>query len=345
MSSALNLHVWGNLTLGALYGLLFIFVVRDTLIPYGIKKPASVGVMTLFSLLTAGLLTRAFFSSPEAGPAEMIWLAAAGTPVLICFFLAARNGFKFNFTEDKTSRERFEKLKEEFISVASHELRTPLSVISGFAEILAREKLGPLNDEQRLRVQKILAQGQRLNRIVDELLDLTRIKQGKLAVRKEVFDLVPVLKACVDDHQIVCDQQTLELIDAVPEALPRVTGDVERITQVTVNLLSNAIKYTDPGGKVRVEARYDSPAQEVVVSVCDTGLGFAPQQMPHLFREFYRVHHPGKKHSGTGLGLAIVKHLVEAQGGRVGVTSPGQGKGSCFFFTLPSQESAEAYRI
>jgi len=179
-------------------------------------------------------------------------------------------------------------LKDEFLSVASHELRTPLSVINGFGEILVREKLGPLNDEQKRRVRKILMQGQRLNRIIDELLDLSRIRSGKIECRRDVFDLVPVLKACIDDHQIVCEQQKIELKDQIPDVVPDVLGDLERVTQVIVNLLNNAIKYTEPGGEISISVDCDRSQKEVIVNVQDTGIGISEEDLEHLFREFWR---------------------------------------------------------
>lgn len=343
MNVETSLHVWGNFSAGLLYASIFFFVVKDMLIPAGIRTPFSISIAAIFVLITASFWISGFLEPAWASSsAEFLWLFFASLPGLFFFFLAWRNNFFFSFLEIKTSRDRFDKLKEEFLSVASHELRTPLSVINGFAEILVREKLGPLNDEQKRRVRKILMQGQRLNRIIDELLDLSRIKRGKIECRKDVFDLVPVLKACLDDHQIVCEQQTLELIDEIPDVLPDVKGDLERVTQVTVNLLNNAIKYTDPGGRVSVSASFDERSQEVMVSVTDTGIGLEPRDQENVFREFFRVPHPGKKYSGSGLGLAIVKQLVEAQGGRVGVVSEGLGRGSRFYFTIPASGSAPA---
>lgn len=334
-------HFWGNLFAGALYGLIFLFVVKDMLLPAGFRTPFSISIMLIFSLIILGFLVSAFFETAWPNrKAEAVWLTLCSLPGFFYLFLGWRNHFFFSFLEIKTSRDRFDKLKEEFLSVASHELRTPLSVINGFAEILVREKLGPLNDEQKRRVRKILMQGQRLNRIIDELLDLSRIRRGKIECRKDVFDLVPVLKACLDDHQIVCEQQTLVLVDEIPDVLPDVMGDLERVTQVVVNLLNNSIKYTDPGGKVILSAQHDKENQEVVIHVTDSGIGIDPKDKENVFREFFRVQHPGKKYSGSGLGLAIVKQLVEAQGGRVGVESEGLGKGSRFYFTVPTAKMA-----
>ncbi len=322
---------------GFLYLLAFLFLFRLMF--------RNVILQNLFIGSIAGmflLLCSAFFIQAVVSPCwknafvELCWLGASSVPALL--FLCYRGqSSMIAQAEAMTSSKKFNQMKEEFLSVASHELRTPLSVINGFAEILVREKLGSLNDEQKRRVRKILMQGQRLNRIVDELLDLSRIRSGKVDVRKDVFDLIPVLKACLDDHQVVCEQQKIKLIDGVPDVLGDVTGDVERVTQIVVNLLNNAIKYTEPGGTVTLRAFEDVPRREIVIEVVDTGLGVDPADQPRLFEEFYRANDPNaRKLSGSGLGLAIVRQLVEAQGGKVGLSSEGKGKGSRFFFTLPT---------
>lgn len=239
-------------------------------------------------------------------------------------------------SELEAKMERFHQLKNEFLTVASHELRTPLSVINGFAEILVREKLGTLNDEQKRRVRKILMQGQRLNRIIDELLDLNRIRSGKVEMRKMVFDLVPVLKACYDDHVVICEQQNIRFEDKIPDVLPDVNADLDRTTQVIVNLLNNAIKYTPSGGKVTLEAIHEKNDPFLKVVVTDTGIGIDLTEQTFVFNEFYRSSQSvSRKYAGSGLGLAIVKQLVESQGGTVSLSSEGLGKGCVFTFTLP----------
>lgn len=240
------------------------------------------------------------------------------------------------------SARQFDQLKEQFLSMASHELRTPLSIINGFTEVLMRERVGPLNDEQKRRLRKVLLQGERLNRIVDELLDLSRIRSGKIEVRKEIFDIVPPLKACLEDHQVVCEQKHIELEDQIPGILPDVVGDLERVTQVVVNLLNNAVKYTEPGGKISARAFYEKDKEKVRVEIKDTGIGIDPADQLHIFEEFFRADHRSeRKYSGSGLGLAIVKQLVQAQGGQAGLFSEGAGKGSTFFFTLPISKNSK----
>lgn len=269
---------------------------------------------------------------------ELLLFLFAFTPVMLIFLL--RKYIFENENPAKVAVERFDKLKDEFLTVASHELRTPLSVINGFAEILVREKLGTLNEEQKRRVRKILMQAQRLNHIIDNLLDLSRIRAGKITVKRDVFDLVPVLKSCLDDHRIVCDQQSIELCDEIADVLPDVLGDLERTNQIVINLLSNAIKYTHPGGKITLKAFHDMGKHEVRIEIQDTGIGISPEEQNLVFKEFYRASDQhARKYAGSGLGLTIAKQLVETQGGHVGVNSEGVGKGSTFFFTMMMAEA------
>jgi len=337
------IHICGNLTVSGLYLLAFLSALRKLVRDKSLRNPVALSLTVLLGIVFVAFMLQAVFSLAwRQIDLESFWLLVAAAPGIAHLVLIRRNKILFGSEALQNPKDRFEKIKDEFLSVASHELRTPLSVINGFAEILVREKLGPLNDEQKRRVRKILMQGQRLNRIIDELLDLSRIRSGKIECRSDVFDLVPVLKACLDDHQIVCEQQKIELKDEIPDLLPDVVGDLERVTQIIVNLLNNAIKYTEPGGSIKLTASFDKDKKEVIVSVLDTGIGIDKADQEKIFEEFYRArHHHGRKYSGSGLGLTIVKQLVEAQNGRVGVTSEGLGKGSSFFFTLPTAKTGQ----
>lgn len=337
----MSTHIIGNICVAVLYGIIFAVILKKSILPAGMRTMFSISMGMIFLLLTIGFTMAAFFSRPWPSLIlESIWLALAGGMAVFYLVEGVRNQFFFSVEEMESSKSKFDKLKDEFLTVASHELRTPLSVINGFGEILVREKLGPLNDEQKRRVRKILMQGQRLNRIIDELLDLSRIRSGKIECRRDLFDMIPVLKACIDDHMIVCEQQKLELVDEVPDVLPDVVGDLERTTQIIVNLLNNAIKYTEPGGRITIQASYNEKDHEVKVCIIDTGIGIDMEDQSHVFKEFFRAQQRhGKKYSGSGLGLTIVKQLVETQGGTVGVQSEGLAKGSNFFFTLPTSRN------
>lgn len=333
--SALSEHTLVNAYLAFLY-LLIAFVFAKKILKYPPLKTKLHGLLVAVLVLVAvGFLWQAFAAPAWVHPAaEAVWHGM----LWIAGFFLLRSATELVVKRDGTqsSVSKFDKMKEEFLYVASHELRTPLSVINGFAEILLREKLGGLNDEQKRRIRKILMQGQRLNHIIDEMLDITRIRSGKIEVRRDVFDLVPVLKACLDDHLVVCEQQGINLADGIPDVLPDVVGDLDRVTQVIVNILNNAIKYTDSGGQVSVTASLDKDPDQVRITVKDSGIGIAREDLTRVFSEFYRAqqNHP-RKYAGTGLGLSIVRQLVTAQGGKVGVESEGLGKGCLFYFTLP----------
>lgn len=327
--------------LSVLYLLLFFLTVETIIKKTSARNLFTAILGTLFFALSVHFATPFFLHIEPlrmTGPGILMAILPA---LLLIYF---RTQFS-DAEESMASMSKFNQLKDEFLSVASHELRTPLSVINGFAEILVREKLGPLNDEQKRRVRKILMQAQRLNRIVDELLDLSRIRSGKVQIRRDIFDLVPVLKACMDDQQVVSEQQKIELKDEIPDVLPDVVGDLERVTQVIVNLLNNAIKYTEPGGKVTLTAAYRKAKNEIYIEVRDSGIGIDPKDQGRVFEEFYRCNHQyARRFAGSGLGLAIVKQLVEVHGGHVGVFSEGLSKGSTFYFTLRPATKAEKER-
>lgn len=333
--SPAGIHFTASLILSIIYGVAAITAVK-TLSQKGTLDLFGLALCLALGFVSVSFSLYAFFAPPWHNfHYELVAFFLAIFPVLV-FSVGL---FKYFRQGGVNSKARFNRLKEEFLSVASHELRTPLSVINGFAEILVREKIGPLNDEQKRRVRKILMQGQRLNRIVDELLDLSRIRSGKVVVRRDVFDLVPVLKACLDDHQVVCEQQKLTLIDHIPDVLSDVIGDVERVMQVVVNLLNNAIKYTPSDGIITVTAQHTN--EHIRVEIRDNGIGIAANEQTRVFEEFYRsADQAARRFSGSGLGLAIVKQLVEVQGGEVGVSSEGLGKGTCFYFTLPAAKKS-----
>ena len=332
----LTFHALANLLVSFLYFLVFLSVIRMMLPDRRGINRLSLSIASMLFLLVCIFAYNATIHTPwNNAYLEAFFLFLAYMPCIL-FMSSRKEIFVIGSESAMAAKARFDKLKDDFLTVASHELRTPMSVINGFAEILVREKLGPLNDEQKRRVRKILMQGQRLHRIIDELLDLSRIRSGKIEVKREVFDIIPVLKASLDDHQIVCEQQKIELLDEIPDVLPDVEGDLERITQVIVNLLNNAIKYTPAGGAVTLRCKPDDRKRFVIIEVCDTGIGISPAEQSRVFDEFYRANQEHtKKYSGSGLGLAIVRQLVESQGGSVGMRSDGIGKGSVFFFTIP----------
>ncbi len=217
--------------------------------------------------------------------------------------------------------------KDEFLAMLGHELRNPLVPLRNLAPILAKD-CSPERLDWAMGVLR--RQVANLTRLVDDLLDASRLNRGKMQVRLTPLDLVSVLRAAVADQRKVLTDGGLSLEIELPDAPVRVRGDATRVSQVMDNLLHNAAKFTPPGGRVSVRLSVENG--QAVVSVRDTGRGIAPELLPHLFDAFVQ----GKGHlGGLGLGLTLVKGLVELHGGAVSVESEGPGQGTAFTLYLP----------
>lgn len=223
--------------------------------------------------------------------------------------------------------------KTDFISFVSHELKQPMTAIKGYTDLLVKGLAGDLTEMQRSFLEVVRSNVNRMDTMVQELLDISRIEAGRLrleigqvALREAVEEAVRVIR-----QEIEAKRQTLEV--EIAEPLPPVRADRNRVVQILTNLLSNAYKYTPEEGRIRVTVQPDGGF--VVCSVSDTGIGIAPEEQERLFTKFFRSQHPAVRNvPGTGLGLVITKNLVELQGGQIWVESE-PGKGSTFTFTLP----------
>jgi PAS domain S-box-containing protein len=222
-------------------------------------------------------------------------------------------------------------MKSEFVSSVSHELRTPLASILGFAQTIIIDPELPVETRQEF-LQIIVDEGKRLAKLINDLLDLARIENGRVALEATRTDLLPVIRRALQSVRMQADAKSLTIRADLPtESLPA-TFDVDRILQVMINLLGNAVKFTPSGGSVGVRASVQE--SDVVIQVDDTGLGIPKSDIPHLFEKFYRVHRPGMEIRGTGLGLAIARHSVELHGGSLTVQSE-ENKGSTFTIRFP----------
>lgn len=223
--------------------------------------------------------------------------------------------------------------KTEFLSFVSHELKQPMTSIKGYADLLIKGMGGDLTETQRSFLEVIRSNVIRMDTMVQELLDISRIESGRLrleigqvAMREAIEEAVRMIR-----QEIEARRQTLEV--EIAEPLPPVAADRTRVVQILTNLLSNACKYTPEGGRIRVSARQEDGFVQCAVS--DTGIGIEPEEQERLFTKFFRSQNPTVRSvPGTGLGLAITKSLVELQGGRIWAESE-PGKGSTFTFTLP----------
>ncbi len=232
---------------------------------------------------------------------------------------------------DVTELRRSERLRRELVANVSHELRTPLTSIKGFVETLLA---GALRDEQNSRrfLKIIDAETNRLTKLVDDLLELSRLESKGVTFQLQPLDLGQLCRSVVDCQQPRAERAGVRLeCSAQPEVV--VVADPDRVEQVVTNLVDNALKFTPEGGRVLVRVHLRGP--EACVSVEDTGRGIPPDDLPHVFERFYRADRSRTRTSGgSGLGLAIAKHLVEMQGGRIWAEST-PGVGSVFSFAFP----------
>lgn len=234
---------------------------------------------------------------------------------------------------DITKEVEADRAKSEFISTVSHELRTPMTAIKGYTDLLSGGAVGPLNDNQKHFLGVIKNNTDRLIALINDLLDISRIETGRIRFEPAPVKVGEIIADVVEAMAARAQSRGLVLTYEVGAGLPEVMGDRGRLYQVLTNLVGNAINYT-PEGSITVEATTAGTA--VQVSVNDTGVGIAPEDISHIFDRFYRADDPVvQEASGTGLGLPIVKMFVEMHGGRVWVDSR-RGEGSTFTFILPA---------
>ncbi len=233
---------------------------------------------------------------------------------------------------DITKEVEVDRLKSEFISTVSHELRTPMTSIKGYTDLLFLEAAGRVNESQRHFLNIIKSNADRLSFLVNDLLDISRIETGRVQLDIKPLQIGKVIDEVVTSLEGQVQEKHLGLSVDVPEGLPMVQGDRDRIAQILFNLVTNAYQYTPEGGQITISVRPEDGALRVDVS--DTGIGIAPEDQQRIFDRFYRADHPVVRESnGTGLGLSIVKSFVEMHGGEIWVESE-LGHGSTFSFTL-----------
>jgi two-component system phosphate regulon sensor histidine kinase PhoR len=236
------------------------------------------------------------------------------------------------------SREReVARLKSDFVSKASHELRTPLSSISAYIEMLVD---GDAEDEDaRQEFYKVIStETDRLRRLIDNLLNISRIEAGLMHIEREQVQIGELVERAVQSMMHQAKENNLDIHTKLAQVDLTITGDSDMLYQVIVNLLSNAIKYTPQGGRITVAADADHLTRSLHLSVADTGLGIAPDETEKVFDKFYRVENYRRIANGTGLGLNLCRHIVETlHNGQIGLDST-LGMGSRFWFTIPMQE-------
>jgi signal transduction histidine kinase len=228
-------------------------------------------------------------------------------------------------------------LKSQFLATMSHELRTPMNAIIGFSQLLLRQRHHQLSNQQADMVERILSNGKNLLMLINDILDLSKIEAGRIELRLEEFDLVQLVTTTTEELRSLAQQKNLELQVHASVNNSLVVNDSARLRRVLVNLISNAIKFTETG-RVAVLVQ-ELAGERLSLTVHDTGIGIAQDDLKHIFEEFRQVDQTlAKKYPGTGLGLAIVDWLVDLMNGSISVESE-LGKGSTFRIELPRQVS------
>ena len=235
---------------------------------------------------------------------------------------------------DVTREKEISQMKNDFVSHVSHELRTPLASITAYAEMLCE---GEAQDEDTRKefYSVIQNQAQRLNRLIEDILNISRIESGLIKVEKKPVSLAVLIEEQLQMIRSYAEENGIEIVAQKPIVFDQVYVDKDMMSQVIVNLLSNAVKYTPRGGSVMIASEVDEIGRTIRMKVKDTGVGIPPDEIDHVFDKFYRVGANKAQAKGTGLGLNLVKQIVEnVHNGRVFVTSR-QGAGSTFGFELP----------
>jgi len=223
--------------------------------------------------------------------------------------------------------------KSDFLSHMSHELRTPLNIIIGFSELMTDEAMGKINDKQRECLSDILDSSQHLLNLINGVLDLSKIEEGKMEIKLENIALSKLIEPLTRTMMPILTPRKQSLTVEIENDLPPVHADKAKLKQVFLNLLSNATWFSPDGGRLKIEAvRKGDWCQ---VSVIDNGTGIKKEDQERIFEPFCQLDNPPtREKGGTGLGLTLVKRIIEKHGGRIRVESE-YGKGSQFIFTLP----------
>jgi signal transduction histidine kinase/CheY-like chemotaxis protein len=245
------------------------------------------------------------------------------------------------YEEQRQTAERLrevDKLKTQFLANMSHELRTPLNSIIGFSRVILKGIDGPLTELQQTDLSAIYNSGQHLLGLINDILDLSKIEAGKMELNFDEVDLKPIIKGVMSTAIGLVKDKSIELEQQMPEDLPIIWADSNRVRQVLLNLVSNATKFTERG-KITLKVDYD--AEWITISVTDTGIGIPQDKLESIFEEFTQVDGSSTRSvGGTGLGLPITRHFVEMHGGTITAQSE-LGVGSTFTIKLPIHAPVE----
>jgi len=243
---------------------------------------------------------------------------------------------------DITREKMVERMKTEFVSLAAHQLRTPLSAIKWTLRMLLDGDLGAITEEQKDFVEKTYRSNERMIGLINDLLDVTRIEEGRYLFKPTLADIETLVQFVVNSYKEEIKKREIKFEFKKPaEKLPLILIDVEKIRLAIQNLLDNAVRYSRPGGEVTISLEYDK--KEIELSIKDSGVGIPKDQQARVFTKFFRAANVMRMETeGTGLGLFIAKNIIEAHGGKIWFESE-EGKGSNFYFTLPVEKAFEKF--
>jgi NtrC-family two-component system sensor histidine kinase KinB len=237
--------------------------------------------------------------------------------------------------QDVTRARRIEELRDDLVATVAHELKTPLTSLRMAVHLLVEEAAGPVSGPQSDLLHAARQDCERIQAIIDDILDLARIQSGRVQLRREPLEGESLVSGVVESYQASASERAIALVAEALPGGPQIMGDRERLELVLRNLVSNALQHTPGGG--RIAARCLTENGGLRFEVEDTGEGIAPEHQARVFDRFFQV--PGRKSGGSGLGLAIAREIVEAHGGTIGVDSE-PGRGSRFWFRVPAAEPA-----
>jgi PAS domain S-box-containing protein len=234
---------------------------------------------------------------------------------------------------DVTREKMIERMKTEFVSISAHQLRTPLSAIKWTLKMFLDGDLGELTKEQREFLEKTYKSNERMINLINDLLNVARIEEGRYLYRPVLADIVPICQSVIDSCKEEIEKKKLKFRFEKPKGLPKVRVDVEKISLAIQNLLENAIRYNREGGGI--EITLEEKEGKIKFSIKDTGIGIPKDQQHRVFTKFFRAPNAMRMETeGSGLGLFITKNIIEAHGGEIWFESE-EGKGTTFYFTLP----------
>jgi signal transduction histidine kinase len=294
-------------------------------LPLGFCRQESYIVAVLLSLVTV-LYISAYMTSSIAGELRKRQREVASLKDRCLIDVSALGEANDKLVE-------LDRLRSHFVAIASHDLKAPLAAVQTYLQVILGGFTGEISDEQRAMLKRSSIRIEGLLRLINDILDATRIQAGQIVQDMEEMCLAEVVEDALENVCSVAEEKGLELSAEIAEGLPEIVGAPRRLAQVITNLSNNAVQFTSAGGKVTVRVGEDE--DRVRVEVMDTGIGIPPEDLPRIFEEFYRGKDVDTK--GAGLGLAIAKKIVEAHGGEIWAESPylESEKGSKFTFTLP----------